>query len=131
MPAASSGLSSPASAGWAWASDESFGWAVYHYGRWGWSPAVGWMWVPGSIWAPAWVSWRYGGGYIGWAPLGPYGIGMGYYGYPSLWCFVGARGFHRPLHRHPDSSMAARPACPAPPRDEGRARGPRTSASGP
>jgi hypothetical protein len=27
--------------------------------------------VPGYQWAPAWVSWRYGGGYCGWAPLPP------------------------------------------------------------
>ena len=29
------------------------------------------MWVPGNEWAPAWVSWRAGGDYYGWAPLGP------------------------------------------------------------
>ncbi len=27
--------------------------------------------MPGYQWAPAWVSWRYGGGYCGWAPLPP------------------------------------------------------------
>ncbi len=29
------------------------------------------MWVPGRVWGPAWVAWRSGGGYYGWAPLGP------------------------------------------------------------
>ncbi len=29
------------------------------------------FWVPGYRWAPAWVSWRYGNGYCGWAPLPP------------------------------------------------------------
>ncbi|HEX4138962.1 MAG TPA: DUF6600 domain-containing protein, partial [Candidatus Methylacidiphilales bacterium] len=29
------------------------------------------VWVPGYTWAPAWVSWRYGDGYVGWAPLPP------------------------------------------------------------
>src|SRR3990172_5643905 len=43
--------------GWFWASDEPYGWATYHYGRWGFSNRVGWFWVPGSRWAPAWVSW--------------------------------------------------------------------------
>jgi hypothetical protein len=29
------------------------------------------VWVPGRVWGPAWVAWRSGGGYYGWAPLGP------------------------------------------------------------
>ncbi len=58
-------------AGWTWASDESFGWATYHYGRWVNLNGIGWCWVPGYTWAPAWVSWRYGDGYCGWAPLPP------------------------------------------------------------
>jgi len=31
----------------------------------------GWIWVPHTQWAPAWVSWRQGAGYVGWAPLPP------------------------------------------------------------
>jgi hypothetical protein len=58
-------------AGWAWMSDEPFGWAVYHYGRWAYEREAGWVWLPGSVWAPAWVSWRWGDGYAGWCPLGP------------------------------------------------------------
>jgi hypothetical protein len=57
--------------GWTWASDEPWGWATYHYGRWVNIVGTGWVWVPGYQWAPAWVSWRYGGGYCGWAPLPP------------------------------------------------------------
>jgi hypothetical protein len=57
--------------GWVWVSDEPWGWATYHYGRWANLDGVGWVWVPGYQWAPAWVSWRYGGGYCGWAPLPP------------------------------------------------------------
>ena len=58
-------------AGWYWASDEPWGWATYHYGRWNWSVELGWFWVPHTQWAPAWVSWRQGAGYVGWAPLPP------------------------------------------------------------
>jgi len=58
-------------AGWCWQSNESFGWATYHYGRWNQDPRRGWYWVPQTQWAPAWVSWREGGGYAGWAPLPP------------------------------------------------------------
>lgn len=57
--------------GWAWASDEDWGWATYHYGRWFFDAGYGWCWVPCTDWAPAWVSWRYGDGWVGWAPLSP------------------------------------------------------------
>jgi len=57
--------------GWTWVSDEPWGWATYHYGRWVNLDGTGWCWVPGYTWAPAWVSWRYGDGYCGWAPLPP------------------------------------------------------------
>ena len=57
--------------GWTWASHEPFGWACYHYGRWSLLRGVGWVWVPGSEWAPAWVTWRESPGHIGWAPLPP------------------------------------------------------------
>jgi hypothetical protein len=59
--------------GWTWVSYEDFGWATYHYGRWADLDDYGWVWVPGYEWAPAWVSWRTGGDYIGWAPLPPAG----------------------------------------------------------
>jgi hypothetical protein len=57
--------------GWTWVSDEPWGWATYHYGRWVNLDGTGWVWLPGYVWAPAWVSWRYGDGYCGWAPLPP------------------------------------------------------------
>jgi hypothetical protein len=57
--------------GWLWVSDEEFGWAVYHYGRWLDDEEYAWIWVPGYEWGPAWVSWREGEGYIGWAALPP------------------------------------------------------------
>ena len=58
-------------AGWTWVSDEPFGWATYHYGRWTRLRGVGWVWVPGDEWAPAWVSWRKSDRHLGWAPLPP------------------------------------------------------------
>jgi hypothetical protein len=64
--------------GWTWVSYEDFGWATYHYGRWARLADYGWCWVPGRDedleWGPAWVSWRTGGQYIGWAPLPPGGV---------------------------------------------------------
>ena len=61
--------------GWTWVSYEDFGWATYQYGRWIRLEDQGWCWVPGYEWGPAWVSWRTGGDYIGWAPLPPAGGG--------------------------------------------------------
>ncbi len=60
-------------AGWVWNSEYPWGWATFHYGNWVTTP-TGWAWVPGSVWAPAWVSWRYGDGIVGWAPMGPGGV---------------------------------------------------------
>src|SRR2546430_3510491 len=91
-------------AGWTWISEEPFGWATYHYGRWTRLRGIGWVWVPGNQWAPAWVSWRKGNDYVGWAPLPPearfdqhtgihnwsdnyYDIG------PDQYCFVATREF--------------------------------------
>ena len=70
--------------GWTWVSYEDFGWATYHYGRWSNLADYGWIWFPGSDldWGPAWVSWRTGGDYVGWAPLPPRGPGIVYEGQP-------------------------------------------------
>ena len=83
------------SEGWLWVSDEPFGWAAYHYGRWAYDPYYGWVWVPGYQWAPAWVSWRYSGEVVGWAPLAP-GVSVYVSVTPfaeSSWTFVPCRSF--------------------------------------
>jgi hypothetical protein len=79
---------------WMWVSDYSWGWAPFHYGRWFQDPSYGWMWMPGYEWAPAWVAWRDGGDYYGWAPLRPgfnigINISIGGYNPPAdYWCFA-------------------------------------------
>ncbi|HVZ55409.1 MAG TPA: DUF6600 domain-containing protein [Chitinophagaceae bacterium] len=79
---------------WIWVSDYDWGWAPFHYGRWFDDPMYGWLWVPGYEWSPAWVTWRTGGDYYGWAPLMP-GISIGInfsigrYAPPvDYWCFA-------------------------------------------
>jgi hypothetical protein len=57
--------------GWFWVSEDPWGSLPYHYGRWAFDTDYGWVWVPGDAWAPAWVAWRYGAGWVGWAPLPP------------------------------------------------------------
>jgi len=84
--------------GWSFAAPVPWGWAVYHYGRWGWRGGIGWYWVPGYAWAPAWVSWRWVNGYACWAPLGPRG-----YVYPRHWpgwVVVPYSHFTHPIHRY-------------------------------
>ncbi len=78
-----------------WVSNYDWGWAPFHYGRWSFDDYLGWFWVPGYDWGPAWVNWRSGGGYYGWAPLGP-GIGINVsINIPSFWwIFVPNRHFY-------------------------------------
>ena len=96
--------------GWYWASDEPWAWATYHYGRWYYDDFYGWVWIPGYDWAPAWVEWRYGGDFVGWAPLSPYAVfsvsfGIHYRSYwitpHSWWSFVDCRYIADPyVHRY-------------------------------
>ena len=89
--------------GWFWMSDEPFGWCCYHYGRWAFVPGYGWCWVPGRVWGAAWVVWRYGGGFVGWAALMP-GVEIGLaIEEPPPWCFVFVEErflAERRLHEH-------------------------------
>ena len=93
--------------GWTWQSNEPFGWATYHYGRWIHLTRHGWLWVPGCEWAPAWVAWRQSRDYIGWAPLPPepgpctsiqrdcdtrYNLG------PASYTFISVTNFVRPTY---------------------------------
>ena len=55
--------------GWTWVGLDFFSWPTHHYGRWGFS-ADRWFWIPGPVWAPAYVSWAYAPGYVSWCPLG-------------------------------------------------------------
>ncbi|HEY8962020.1 MAG TPA: DUF6600 domain-containing protein, partial [Luteolibacter sp.] len=97
--------------GWMWISDERFGWACYHYGRWALISGRGWVWIPGDEWAPSWVSWRNGGDYVGWAPLPPESLGYRRrswgtsveveLGIGSSWfTFVSIRNFGGPIRQH-------------------------------
>jgi hypothetical protein len=61
--------------GWIWISDQPWGWATEHHGRWRPDDDYGWVWVPGTEWAPAWVTWRAGEDWVGWAPVPPDTVG--------------------------------------------------------
>ncbi|MDI6698143.1 MAG: hypothetical protein QME85_04315 [Candidatus Saccharicenans sp.] len=88
--------------GWTWISHDPWGWIPFHYGRWGWDNRLGWFWVPDVVWAPAWVIWRFGDLYLGWAPLPPgvdfvpgYGLRWGRRDLPHhYWIFIESHRFH-------------------------------------
>ncbi|MBK8551977.1 MAG: hypothetical protein IPL53_13280 [Ignavibacteria bacterium] len=58
-------------AGWYFKAPTPVEETVSHYGRWVNSPTAGWLWVPGRVWAPAWVDWKQNDQYLSWAPLPP------------------------------------------------------------
>jgi hypothetical protein len=81
--------------GWTWRSNEPHGWATCHYGRWVRHVREGWMWVPGSEWAPAWVSWRKSETHIGWAPLPPEAhSGRGFNASVDAYFDIGVRSYN-------------------------------------
>lgn len=90
-PYATAGEWSLSQYGWTWASDYPWGWGPFHYGRWVTLATRRWAWVPGTTWGPAWVTWRVGDGFAGWAPLPPSGAPLASpAGDASCWRFVPA-----------------------------------------
>lgn len=98
-----------------WISSEPWGWVPYHYGTWDYFPGHGWGWVPGRVFAPAWVYWYWGPTHVGWCPIGYYtryyggsGFRNGIYGWAhgsgsffAEWNFVPFGRYHdRDLGRH-------------------------------
>ena len=51
-----------------WVPAESWGWVPYHLGIWMWNKKKGWLWIPGSVFAPAWVDWACHSSYFCWRP---------------------------------------------------------------
>lgn len=78
-----------------WVSNYDWGWAPFHYGRWVYNRYRQWIWIPDTVWGPAWVSWRSGGGYYGWAPMGPsLNININF-GIPdNWWVFIPQRNIY-------------------------------------
>lgn len=100
-------------AGWSFESDWDWGWAPFHYGRWCSDASFGWVWVPGTQWASAWVDWRVGGGFIGWAPLPPRGVRLSddHFFFVERPRFAGQRVTHYglPPERVREAQRVARP----------------------
>jgi hypothetical protein len=105
--------------GLTWVSSEPWGWAPYHYGTWDLHPRWGWVWYPGTAFAPAWVYWYWGPSHVAWIPagyythhyrgryhhggfrFGTYGWAGGHWGIFTDWVFCPTGSFGRPYHnRH-------------------------------
>jgi hypothetical protein len=86
---------------WTWVSDYSFGDAPFHYGRWVTVAGGRWGWIPGRVYAPAWVTWRTGvsdQAYVGWAPQAP------------TWCFRAGTAVRLPAAVRAPASYAYVPS---------------------
>ncbi len=79
-----------------WIPGEPWGWVPYHLGIWMWDKNKGWVWMPGSMFAPAWAVWDFYSGYYAWRPwflwdwmyLDSYltpGLYWGFAGYPDYY----------------------------------------------
>ncbi len=86
--------------GWTWVSFDPWGGDPYHYGTWVDTADDGWIWIPGTVWAPAWVTWYITDDAFGWAPVPPsFAVGISGYVGPavtvsrSAYVFVPARQF--------------------------------------
>jgi hypothetical protein len=102
-------------AGCTWVSEESFGWATYHYGRWTRIRNIGWVWIPGDEWAPAWVSWRKSDSYVGWAPLPPearFDHGTGIHNWADNYYDIGPENYSFVQTREFGSSRVERAVVP-------------------
>ncbi len=77
-----------------WVPQEPWGWVPYHLGIWQWSKKRGWVWMPGSMFAPAWVAWDFFFGYAAWRPWGlfdwmrDYGM-SGFFYRDNAWVYQG------------------------------------------
>jgi len=90
-----------------WVPDEPWGWVPYHLGIWQWDKKLGWVWLPGSMFAPAWVDWEFLNGYYCWRPWslwdwyymdsfwGPWGA-YGFYAQGESWTYNWPPGSRRP-----------------------------------
>ena len=65
-----------------WVPGETWGWVPYHLGLWMWDKNKGWVWLPGSLFAPAWAVWEFYEGMYCWRPFYLYDW---MYGFSDFW----------------------------------------------
>jgi len=76
-----------------WIPRERWGWVPSHLGYWVWDKNKGWLWIPGSVFAPSYAGFYYYYGYYAWHPWTPwpwdlYLLYIHYFGdWPRYWNF--------------------------------------------
>jgi hypothetical protein len=96
------------SGGMFWVPAEPWGWVPYHLGIWMWDKNKGWVWLPGSMFAPAWAVWEFYAGMYCWRPFYLYDW---MYGFDSFWGFSywgGSSGPYGPWALNPPGSQSSR-----------------------
>jgi hypothetical protein len=73
-----------------WVPQEPWGWVPYHLGVWLWDKDVGWMWLPGDAFAPAWVTWEFFAGFYMWKPWSLYDWYYSSYSYDDYYGYLWA-----------------------------------------
>ncbi len=68
-----------------WVPGEPWGWVPYHLGLWMWDKKSGWVWMPGSLFAPAWVDWAFWSDHYIWRPYTLFDYFEGCRGGAWLW----------------------------------------------
>lgn len=71
-----------------WVPGEPWGWVPYHLGLWMWDKKSGWIWMPGSLFAPAWVDWAFWSDHYFWRPFTLFDFFEGLGGGAGLWDFT-------------------------------------------
>jgi hypothetical protein len=74
-----------------WVPGETWGWVPYHLGIWMWDKSKGWVWLPGSLFAPAWAVWEFYSGMYCWRP---YYLYDWMFGFDSFWGPYSWGGFY-------------------------------------
>lgn len=74
-----------------WVPGEPWGWVPYHLGIWMWDTNKGWVWLPGSLFAPAWAVWDFYAGFYSWRP---YSLYDWMYGFDSFWGYSYWGGYY-------------------------------------
>ena len=79
---------------------------------------MGWIWVPGDQFSPAWVIWRTSNDYIGWARRRqtghPHGLASEQFTKPEAWTFVAAAKFGKSCGAMPARCNTRRNRPPPP-----------------
>jgi hypothetical protein len=71
-----------------WVPGEPWGWVPYHLGLWMWDKKAGWVWMPGSLFASAWVQWDFYFGNYFWRPYSFFDFYEGWGDYYSLYDYL-------------------------------------------